>query len=111
MGWWLVHLLREETTKEAIIMPNPLDLERFREYCERNRDEIYLPAAVEEIGELRAAIVVAKAERLSLWCGLKTAHDMMVTWFSSEYADSPKANEIRKLIDAYRPINEQERKP
>lgn len=95
-------------------MPNPLDLERVKAYCDwkhwSHLDSRWaamartdLPAAVAEIAELRAQLEVARAEKLSLWCGLQKAHDMMVTWFSSEYADSPKAHEIRKLIDAHRP--------
>lgn len=42
-----------------------------------------------------------QADKLELWRGLTVAHDAMVTWFSSEYADSEKAQTIRRLIDKH----------
>lgn len=63
--------------------------------------------ALEEIDAAKAAdqkaIEEMRAKQFELWRGLRLAHDMMVTWFSSEYADSPQAITIRKLIDLYNP--------
>lgn len=51
----------------------------------------------------KALRVAEEAERLchTLWMGLRLAHDAMVTWFSSEYAESPQALTVRAILDQY----------
>lgn len=65
------------------------------------RDAKFIAAARTDIPLLIAALREANGLCGELAEALKISHDAMVNWFSSEYANSPKAKLIREALDKY----------
>ena len=69
--------------------------------CDATPGQVFHDNAKDDVRALIVALREARELCDTMGHALSVGHDAMMSWFSSEYPDSPKAKLVRKALDKY----------